>query len=96
MFLTQSVGFIAASMCTHDNKHLKVRRCIDVIPAASPPWWSRFRLDDDRACTPLVPSSRWYILHYDEYVGTDGIGMFKGSRRPGYWHSWRCPSRSSS
>ncbi len=81
LVLTLWVGFIAASMCTHENKHLKVEAAQRLIPAKFKP----FVVFVSATFTALVCFSlmwlatRYVLANYEDFVVTEGRGgIFKG------------------
>jgi TRAP-type C4-dicarboxylate transport system permease small subunit len=87
LVLTLWVGFFGASMCTHDNKHLRVEAVQRFLPESIRPTigfvsgvlTTLFTL----ALTWL--SLRYVMFNYDEYVATEGQGgLFIGLDVPKY------------
>ena len=76
LVLTLWVGFIAASMCTYENKHLKVEAVQRLIPPKVKPYvvaLSGFLTAF--VCVSLMwLSLRYVVFNYDEYVGAQGQG----------------------
>jgi TRAP-type C4-dicarboxylate transport system permease small subunit len=76
LVLTLWVGFIAASMCTYDNKHLKVEAVQRLLPPRAKPYivaTSGF-LTAGVCLTLMWLSLRYVVFNYGEYVGAQGQG----------------------
>lgn len=87
LVLTLWVGFIAASMCTYENKHLKVEAVARVLPAKFKPFVAfASALFTTFVCVCLFWLSMRYVnFNYVEYVDTQGQGgIFKGIDVPKY------------
>jgi len=87
LVLTLWVGFIAASMCTYENKHLKVEAVTRAIPDRYKPFVvfasGAFTA---LACAALMWLSLRYIVYsFEEYTATEGQGgLFSGLDVPKY------------
>ena len=87
LVLTLWVGFIAASMCTYENKHLKVEAVTRVIPLRYKPIvFFVSGAFSAIVCVALMwLSLRYVVFNYEEYVATDGEGgLFSGLDVPKY------------
>lgn len=87
LVLTLWVGFIAASMCTYENKHLKVEAVTRIIPLRYKPLvFCISGLFTAAVCLVLMwLSLRYVVFNYEEYVTTDGQGgLFSGLDVPRY------------
>jgi TRAP-type C4-dicarboxylate transport system permease small subunit len=87
LVLTLWVGFIAASMCTYENKHLKVEAVTRALPARYKPFVVFLSgVFSATVCIVLMwLSLRYVIFNYDEYVATEGQGgLFSGLDVPKY------------
>ena len=87
LVLTLWVGFIGASMCTYENKHLKVEAAQRFIPEK----YKHIVAFASAVFTTVVCvallwlSLRYVTFTYDEYVGTEGQGgLFQGLEVPKY------------
>jgi len=76
LVLTLWVGFIGASMCTYEKKHLKVEAVQRHIPAKFKPIVGFISHSMTTvACLALLwVSMRYVIFNYGEYVDTEGKG----------------------
>ena len=76
LVLTLWVGFIGASMCTHDNKHLKVEAAQRLIPEKYKPYVRGVsNLVTAGICLMLLwLAMRLEVFYYLEYVDTEGTG----------------------
>lgn len=76
LVLTLWVGFVAASMCTYENKHLKVEAAQRVIPDRLKPYVVLISASFTAAfCFGLMWLSTRYVLHrYDDFVQSEGRG----------------------
>lgn len=76
LVLTLWVGFIGASMCTHDNRHLKVEAVRRHLPAATRRYvdFASAVLTTFFTLALMWLSLRYVIFNYDEYVATQGQG----------------------
>ncbi|MEM6990477.1 MAG: TRAP transporter small permease subunit [Myxococcota bacterium] len=87
LVLTLWVGFIGASMCTHDGKHLKVEALQRQIPDKYKPAVAFVSsLMTTLFCLVLLWLSLRYVrFNYDQFIQTEGRGgMFKGWDVPKY------------
>lgn len=87
LVLTLWVGFIAASMCTYENKHLKVEAVARILPPKYKPIVAFVSaLFTTFVCVCLFWLSMRYVnFNYEEYVTTKGQGgIFKGIDVPKY------------
>lgn len=87
LVLTLWVGFVAASMCTHENKHLKVEAAQRAIPDNLKPYVVFVSsLFTAAVCLFLMWLSLRFVLHhYDTFVQTEGRGgRFEGLGLPNY------------
>lgn len=87
LVLTLWVGFVGASMCTYENKHLKV----EAVQRFLPPHVKRIVGFASGIFTALVclflfwVSLRYVLFNYQEYVDTEGKGgLFQGMDVPKY------------
>ena len=76
LVLTLWVGFIGASMCTHENKHLKVEAVQRFLPSGIKKYVVALSgLATTAVCLILLWLSLRYLnFHYEEYVATQGAG----------------------
>jgi TRAP-type C4-dicarboxylate transport system permease small subunit len=87
LVLTLWVGFFGASMCTHDNKHLKVEAVQRILPERVRPMIGFISGLVTTAFTFALTwlSLRYVLFHYGEYVDTEGQGgLVKGLDAPTY------------
>ncbi len=87
LVLTLWVGFVGASMCTYENKHLKVEAVQRFLPAKYKPAVAFLSGAATAAvCFALMwVSIRYVRFNYDEYVATEGRGgLFLGMDVPKY------------
>jgi TRAP-type C4-dicarboxylate transport system permease small subunit len=85
LVLTLWVGFVGASMCTHENKHLKVEAVKRHIPPALRRWVALVsHLATAAFCLALMWLSIRYVrFNYEEWVATDHRGgLFQGMDAP--------------
>jgi TRAP-type C4-dicarboxylate transport system permease small subunit len=88
LVLTLWVGFFGASMCTHDNKHLRVEAVQRFLPESIRPLMGFVSGLLTTAVTFALAwlSLRYVMFNYDEYVATEGQGgLFIGLDVPKYW-----------
>ncbi|MGH1341450.1 MAG: TRAP transporter small permease [Nannocystales bacterium] len=76
LVLTLWVGFVAASMCTHENKHLKVEAAQRAIPEKFKPYVVFLSsLFSAAVCFALMWLSIRYVLHrHHEFIQSEGRG----------------------
>ncbi|MCA9651528.1 MAG: TRAP transporter small permease [Myxococcales bacterium] len=87
LVLTLWVGFIGASMCTYENRHLRVEAVQRFLPERIRPYVAFVSgLLTTAVCLGLLwVSLRYVLFNYEEYVGTEGKGgMFQGMDMPKY------------
>ncbi len=87
LVLTLWVGFVAASMCTHENKHLKVEAAQRAIPDKYKPYVVfASAMFTALVCFSLMWLSLRYVLaNYEHFVKTEGRGgIIKGLGLPTY------------
>ncbi|MCX4247315.1 TRAP transporter small permease [Paraliomyxa miuraensis] len=87
LVLTLWVGFVGASMCTYENRHLRVEAAQRALPEKFRPSIAFISgLFTTTVCLVLVwLSLRYVTFHYQEYVSTDGKGgLFPGMDLPKY------------
>jgi TRAP-type C4-dicarboxylate transport system permease small subunit len=87
LLLTLWVGFVGASMCTYENKHLKVEAVQRFLPPRFKPAVGFVSgLMTALVCAGLMwVSLRYVMFNYEEYVATDGKGgLFLGMDIPKY------------
>jgi TRAP-type C4-dicarboxylate transport system permease small subunit len=87
LVLTLWVGFVGASMCTYENKHLKVEAVQRFLPAKYKPYVGfASGVLTALCCAALFwVSLRYVLFNYDEYVATQGKGgLFLGMDVPRY------------
>lgn len=85
LVLTLWVGFVGASMCTHENKHLKVEAVQRLIPSKYKPAVAFLSaLATTAVCFALMWLAIRYVnFHYHEWESTNGKGgMFQGMKLP--------------
>lgn len=85
LVLTLWVGFVGASMATHDNKHLKVEALQRVVPPGLRKWVAFVAaLASATFCLALAWVSLRYVRYnYGVYVTTEGQGgLFQGFDLP--------------
>jgi TRAP-type C4-dicarboxylate transport system permease small subunit len=85
LVLTLWVGFIGASMCTHENKHLKVEAVQRHIPQSLRRWVAlTSNLITALFCFGLMWLSIRYVrFNYEEWVATEHRGgLFQGMDAP--------------
>lgn len=76
LVLTLWVGFVAASMCTHENKHLKVEAAQRAIPEKFKPYVVFLSsLFSAAVCFGLMWLAFRYVLHrHNDFVQSEGRG----------------------
>lgn len=76
LVLTLWVGFVAASMCTHENKHLKVEAAQRAIPDSAKPYVSFLSaLFSATVCLVLMwLSTRFVLRAHDDFLRSEGRG----------------------
>lgn len=76
LVLTLWVGFVAASMCTYENKHLKVEAAQRAIPDSAKPYVSFLSaLFTTLVCFGLMwLSTRFVLRAHDDYLRSEGRG----------------------
>lgn len=76
LVLTLWVGFVAASMCTYENKHLKVEAAQRAIPDSLKPYVVFVSaLFTAAVCFGLMwVSTRFVLRQYDDFVRSEGRG----------------------
>lgn len=76
LVLTLWVGFVAASMCTHENKHLKVEAAQRAIPEKFKPYVVFLSsLFSAAVCFALMWLSLRYVLHrHHDFIQSEGRG----------------------
>jgi TRAP-type C4-dicarboxylate transport system permease small subunit len=87
LLLTLWVGFVGASMCTYENKHLKVEAVQRVLPPKIKPLVGfASGVATALVCLFLLwVSLRYVMFNYQEYVDTEGKGgLFQGMDVPKY------------
>lgn len=87
LVLTLWVGFVGASMCTYENRHLRVEAAQRVLPEGLRPLVGFLSgLFTTLVCLALLwVSLRYVAFHHQEYVSTDGRGgLFSGMDLPKY------------
>ncbi len=87
LVLTLWVGFVGASMCTYENRHLKVEAVQRVLPQKLRPLVGFVSgVVTTLVCLALLwVSTRYVLFNYEEYVQTEGKGgLFKGMDVPKY------------
>lgn len=87
LVLTLWVGFVGASMCTYENRHLKVEAVQKVLPAKLRPLVGfASGLFTTLVCAGLLwVSLRYVAFHRLEYISTEGQGgLFPGMTLPKY------------
>jgi TRAP-type C4-dicarboxylate transport system permease small subunit len=87
LVLTLWVGFIAASMCTYENKHLKVEAVTRAIPDRYKPFvvFASGAFTAGVCVALMWLSLRNIVYNYQEYTATDGQGgLFSGLDVPKY------------
>lgn len=87
LVLTLWVGFFGASMCTHDNKHLRVEAVQRHLPDSLKPTVGFLSglLTTTFTFALMWLSLRYVMFNYDEYVSTEGQGgLFIGLDVPKY------------
>jgi TRAP-type C4-dicarboxylate transport system permease small subunit len=85
LVLTLWVGFVGASMCTYENRHLKVEAAQKLLPAKVRPVIGFVSgLFTALVCAGLLwVSLRYVAFHRLEYIGTEGQGgLFPGMSLP--------------
>ena len=87
LVLTLWVGFVGASMCTYENKHLKVEAVQRFLPPRVKPIVGFLSgVATALVCLFLLwVSLRYVMFNYQEYVDTEGKGgLFQGMDVPKY------------
>lgn len=87
LVLTLWVGFVGASMCTYENRHLKVEAAQKLLPERIRPLVGCVSgLFTALVCAALLwLSLRYVAFHRAEYVATEGQGgLFPGMTLPKY------------
>lgn len=87
LVLTLWVGFVGASMCTYENRHLRVEAAQRAIPEKLRPLVGFVSgVVTTLVCLALLwVSLRYVAFHRQEYVATDGKGgLFPGMDLPKY------------
>lgn len=85
LVLTLWVGFVGASMCTYENRHLRVEAAQKLVPEKLRPLVGfASGLLTALVCAALLWVSLRYVgFHRQEYIGTDGQGgLFPGMTLP--------------
>lgn len=85
LVLTLWVGFVGASMCTYENRHLRVEAAQRLLPEKLRPFVGfASGLFTTLVCLGLVwLSVRYVAFHYQEYTTTEGKGgLFPGMDLP--------------
>jgi TRAP-type C4-dicarboxylate transport system permease small subunit len=94
LVLTLWVGFVGASMCTYENRHLRVEAVQRFLPASIRPLVGLLSgLFTTLVCLGLFwVSVRYVAFHYQEYVDTEGQGgLFPGMSLPKFVGFWALP-----
>ncbi|RMG96791.1 MAG: TRAP transporter small permease subunit [Deltaproteobacteria bacterium] len=79
------VGFVGASMCTYEDKHLRVEAVERYLPDAArrPVAVVRNLLTAAFLIFLVVASWKYVVFHYEEWVATEHLGgMFLGTKVP--------------
>jgi TRAP-type C4-dicarboxylate transport system permease small subunit len=87
LVLTLWVGFFGASMCTHDNKHLRVEAVQRFLPESVRPLIGFVSgvVTTTFTFALMWLSLRYVLFNYEEYVATEGQGgLFIGLDVPKY------------
>lgn len=87
LVLTLWVGFVAASMCAHQNKHLKVEAAQRAIPDKYKPYvMFASSVFTATVCFSLMWLSLRYVLfNHEQFIATEGRGgIVKGLGLPSY------------
>lgn len=87
LVLTLWVGFVGASMCTHEGRHLKVEAAQRALPEKLRPYIGFVSgLVTTAVCVALLWVSLRYVLaHHEDYAGTEGKGgLVPGTDLPKY------------
>lgn len=85
LVLTLWVGFVGASMCTYENRHLRVEAAGKLLPEAVRPFVGFVSgLFTTLVCAALLwVSLRYVAFHRQEWVATEGQGgLFPGMALP--------------
>ncbi len=87
LVLTLWVGFVAASMCTYENKHLKVEAAQRAIPAKLKPYvvFASSMFTAVICFSLMWLAARYTVFHYEQYVISEGRGgLVDGLGLPNY------------
>ena len=79
------VGFLGASMCTYEDKHLRVEAAERALPEAArrPVAVVRYLLTAAFCAFLVVASWKYMVFHFEEWVATEHRGgMFLGTEVP--------------
>jgi TRAP-type C4-dicarboxylate transport system permease small subunit len=85
LVLTLWVGFVGASMCTHENRHLRVEAAQRLVPVKLRPYvgFASGVLTTLVCACLLWLSLRYVAFHYDEWTSSHGQGgLFSGMSLP--------------